>query len=221
MANDDPQTDLKKRARRRLVGAAALALLAIIVLPMIMDPEVEPAGDDIQVRIPSQEGGGTATRAIEPPVSTPVEPIERAEVVSREPPVVAPSPVEAPPEVAPQPPEPEAVASVPPPKPADEASRVKEILAGKAEASASAAAKAASASADAPAYVVQVGAFSNANNADAMSKKIREQGFDAYTRKIGSTTRVRVGPYPDRKSAESAAARLERQGFKGVVMQRG
>ena len=60
MANDDAQTDLKKRARRRLVGAAALALLAVIVLPMIMDPEPKPVGEDIQVRIPSETGSNTA-----------------------------------------------------------------------------------------------------------------------------------------------------------------
>ena len=46
MANDDAQTDLKKRARRRLVGAAALALFAVIVLPMIMDPEPKPVGEE-------------------------------------------------------------------------------------------------------------------------------------------------------------------------------
>ena len=214
MANDDPQTDLKKRARRRLVGAAALALLAIIVLPMIMDPEIEPAGDDIQVRIPSQESD-TTTRAIEPIA---VAPIEKVEEIAPEPRVAAPSPAEAPLPAQSSVPALEAPtaeapkADTPAAKPTNEASRVKEILAGNVEAAAPAAG---------PAYFVQVGAFSNANSADALSKKIRDQGFEAYTRKIGSTTRVRVGPYPDRKSADGAAARLARQGYKGVVMQRG
>ena len=214
MANDDPQTDLKKRARRRLVGAAALALLAIIVLPMIMDPEIEPAGDDIQVRIPSQESD-TTTRAIEPIA---VAPIEKVEEIAPEPRVAAPSPAEAPLPVQSSVPALEAPTAeapksdAPAAKPTNEASRVKEILAGNVETAAPAAG---------PAYFVQVGAFSNANSADALSKKIRDQGFEAYTRKIGSTTRVRVGPYPDRKSADGAAARLARQGYKGVVMQRG
>jgi DedD protein len=39
--------DIKKRARRRLVGAAALALLAAIVLPMMMDQEPRSASQDI------------------------------------------------------------------------------------------------------------------------------------------------------------------------------
>lgn len=208
MANDDPQTALKKRARRRLVGAAALALLAIIVLPMIMDPETEPAGDEIQVRIPSQEGSQAATRSIGP-AAKPAATVEESVEMAPAPLVVAPSPSEAsPPESEPAAPE----AETPAAKPTDEASRVKEILADKVESAASA---------GGPAYFVQVGAFSNANSADTLSKKIRDQGFEAYTRKIGSTTRVRIGPYPDRKSAEGAAARLARQGYKGVVMQRG
>ncbi|MFZ2628896.1 MAG: SPOR domain-containing protein, partial [Rugosibacter sp.] len=56
----DPGLQLKKRARRRLVGAAALALLAVIVLPMVMDREPRPSVQDIQVRIPSQDNEGLA-----------------------------------------------------------------------------------------------------------------------------------------------------------------
>ena len=35
-ANNDQELSFKKRARRRLVGAIALVLLMIIVLPMIL-----------------------------------------------------------------------------------------------------------------------------------------------------------------------------------------
>lgn len=56
----DPQLDLKKRARRRLVGAIALALLAVIVLPMVMDQEPKPVTQDIQIRIPSQDPGANS-----------------------------------------------------------------------------------------------------------------------------------------------------------------
>ena len=51
MSENDAQLELKKRARRRLVGAAALAVLAAIVLPMVMDqaPKQQPA-QDIQIR---------------------------------------------------------------------------------------------------------------------------------------------------------------------------
>lgn len=56
----DPQLHLKKRARRRLVGATALALLAVIVLPMVMDQEAKPPTQDIQIRIPSQDPASNA-----------------------------------------------------------------------------------------------------------------------------------------------------------------
>jgi len=71
----DGQLDLKKRARRRLVGAIALALLAVIVLPMVMDQEPKPATQDIQIRIPSQDPGShSVISRITPhqPVPTPL-----------------------------------------------------------------------------------------------------------------------------------------------------
>lgn len=61
MAESEKQLELKKRARRRLVGAAAFALTAAIVLPMVMDHEPRPLTQDIQIRIPSPEG--TAPRS--------------------------------------------------------------------------------------------------------------------------------------------------------------
>lgn len=44
----------KKRARRRLVGAVALVLAAIIGLPMILDSEQKPLSNDIAIQIPSK-----------------------------------------------------------------------------------------------------------------------------------------------------------------------
>lgn len=55
MANDLPEdTQLKRRARRRLIGAIALVLLAVIVLPMIFDAEQKPLDQDVSIQIPSQ-----------------------------------------------------------------------------------------------------------------------------------------------------------------------
>lgn len=51
----DPALPQKKRARRRLVGAAAVCLVAAIVLPIVLDSEPRQARDDVQVRIPSRE----------------------------------------------------------------------------------------------------------------------------------------------------------------------
>ncbi len=51
----DPVLPEKKRARRRLVGAIALVLAAIIGLPMILDSEPKPLAEDIAIRIPSKD----------------------------------------------------------------------------------------------------------------------------------------------------------------------
>ena len=46
---------LKRRGRRRLVGAVALVLAAVIVLPMVFDPEPRGAGSTLSVRIPGED----------------------------------------------------------------------------------------------------------------------------------------------------------------------
>lgn len=51
----DPALPQKKRARRRLVGALAVCLVAAIVLPIVLDSEPRQSREDVQVRIPSRE----------------------------------------------------------------------------------------------------------------------------------------------------------------------
>lgn len=51
----DPDLSLKKRARRRIIGAVALALSAAIVLPLVLDSEPRQVRSDIQIRIPSRD----------------------------------------------------------------------------------------------------------------------------------------------------------------------
>ena len=46
---------LKRRGRRRLVGALALILAAVIVLPMVFDPEPRGSGSSVSVRIPPED----------------------------------------------------------------------------------------------------------------------------------------------------------------------
>ena len=80
MADNDSQIDLKKRARRRLVGSAALALAAAIVLPMVMDHEPRPPSQDVQIRIPSQEGSNFTSRVINGKAPAPAQPVASAEL---------------------------------------------------------------------------------------------------------------------------------------------
>jgi DedD protein len=44
--------EMKRKARRRLVGAIVLALAAAIILPMLLEKEPRPLGDDVSVKIP-------------------------------------------------------------------------------------------------------------------------------------------------------------------------
>lgn len=52
---DDPVLPEKKRARRRLVGAIALALAAAVGLPMLLDSEPKPSAGDIAIQIPPKD----------------------------------------------------------------------------------------------------------------------------------------------------------------------
>jgi DedD protein len=212
---DDDNLELKKRARRRLVGAAALALLAAVVLPMVMDQEPRPLNQDVQIQIPRQEGDNFTARPIAPreealpPVAaspdTPAEPVSPGVTPPVRP---AGTPAPQPPEPArTEPTKPEAAkAEVPkaePPKsvpPAAEASRAEAILNGQAQS-----------------YVVQLGAYKDEANVASLRNKLKGEGFATYTEKVADKTRVRVGPYPSREAAEKAANRLRQLGLNGVV----
>jgi DedD protein len=59
----DPTLPEKQRARRRLVGAIALVLAAVVVLPMVLDTHPKPAADDIAINIPRQAKTADVTPA--------------------------------------------------------------------------------------------------------------------------------------------------------------
>jgi DedD protein len=52
-AISDEELQLKKRARRRLVGAIALVLIVVVFLPMFLDNEPKPLSQDIAINIPA------------------------------------------------------------------------------------------------------------------------------------------------------------------------
>ena len=77
MAEAQDVETLKRRGRRRLVGAVALVLAAVIVLPMVFDPEPKRADVAVSVRIPgeneSQFAPKVAPKAPEPKPAPVVE----------------------------------------------------------------------------------------------------------------------------------------------------
>jgi len=214
----DEQLQFKKRARRRLVGAIALALLAVIVLPMVMDQEPRPLTQDIQIRIPSQDTSAVSTLARSvtgkpaptplPAVAKPVDATPSAPPATA--PVAAAQPVVSPtvnPAVKPEKPP---VASAKPESPkSDPASTAKPP-----KASESPPEKAAEPPPNKEQWVVQLGAYQDPANVKSMQSRLKGIGLPSFTEKVdtpqGPRTRVRSGPFPSREAAEKAQAQLKK-----------
>lgn len=227
---DNDNLDLKKRSRRRLVGAAAIALLAAIVLPMVMDQEPRPPAEDIQITIPDREADTALSQPIVGRSAAPIEsPLVQSPEEQPSPPdktAEADPPVAVEPPAEPQPPSP-ARSTGPAPKPTEpkvrpapegapaplsgnEAARALALLEGK---------KAVTASGN-ESFVVQIGAFGEASKATALGADLKNRGFAAYTEKAGAVTRVRIGPFSSREEADKVAERLRLSGMSGVVVHR-
>ena len=75
---NDPMLPEKKRARRRLVGAIALALAAAVGLPMLLDSEPKPLAGDIAIQIPAKD------KAAPLPVPAPDKAVAAADSVDKD-----------------------------------------------------------------------------------------------------------------------------------------
>lgn len=62
----DEEVQLKKRARRRLVGAVVLATAVAVVLPMVLDTEPKPVSQNVNIQIPSPDSPAYAPKAAAP-----------------------------------------------------------------------------------------------------------------------------------------------------------
>lgn len=216
---------LKKRARRRLVGAVALVLFAAIVLPMVMDHQPRPTNPEIQVRIPSQdapsfEGRLPPARAAKPtvnqeqklaaavaPPAAPVTPQATADKPVADKSVAdklmaVATPESKPADVKPAESKPESKPKVEP----------KPVV--KAEAKPTA-------SAEGEQWVVQLGAYQELGRVKLLTGKLKELGLPVFTEKVdtpqGMRTRVRAGPFPDKDAAIRAQERAKIIGVTGPV----
>ena len=98
----------------------------------------------------------------------------------------------------------------PEPKPAaraDDSARARALLEGRSTEAPAAA------SAEEARFIVQVGAFADAEKAREVRTKVERAGLKTYTQvvdtKDGKRTRVRVGPFTNRAEADKAAARIK------------
>ena len=191
MAEAQDVDTLKRRGRRRLVGAVALVLLAVIVLPMVFDPEPRRPAPPVSVRIPGEDDTAFAPKLAPAPKAAPekkAEPPKPPEKKSD----VAEKPA-APPEKKAEPAEKKAEPPAPPPA---EQARAQAAIAG-AE------------------YIIPVGAFANASPVTA---KLAHAKIPYYTEALatakGSVTRVRAGPFPSKAAADQALEKLKGLGLK-------
>jgi DedD protein len=207
----EQEIQFRKRARRRLVGAIALVLLMVTVLPMVLDDrEAQAPQPEIAVNIPSQEGGDFASRIVpvDPAAESAAAPNQSPETpVEVAPPQPAPAPTPVEPAPVPEPkvevkpaPAPVAPAKVEAPKPA---MPEKKPVAGDG-------------------FAVQIGVFSDAGNVKQMQDKLAAAGFKSYTEKLGmpggTKIRLRVGSYSTRAEAEKALEKLKAAGSTGMVV---
>lgn len=206
--------------KQRLIGAAVLIALAVIFVPMFLSGSppktdtvteslaIPPAPErEFQTRVVPAEGGRstTPTPAPAPPsgdgdrvatVDAGANPRNAAEVPYSQ----TPTPPAAAPTVATA-------------KPVDAAT------------SRPAAQPAVPAASSTGRYAVHLGIFANAANADALVASAKKQGLVAYTESAEvdgkPATRVRLGPYEDRSTAEAARLKLQKADakLKGSVVE--
>ncbi|WP_175840413.1 SPOR domain-containing protein [Burkholderia contaminans] len=224
----DPTLPEKQRARRRLVGAIALVVAAVIVLPMVLDSHPKPVTDDIAIDIPNRPAHQAVASRDDDASDV------QAGVAHDEPPAsdvtVAAAPAPAPKE-ADKPaakPDTTTTAGVTPPKPAPKpAAPVAKPAAPKPAPAAVANTDAASpdtsdaSSPSSPAgarFAVQLGSFKDDATARSWATKLKSAGVPAYVehrkQADGSTaTLLRAGPFADRAAASAAIAKVREAGL--------
>lgn len=229
MEDKDALLQLKKRARRRLVGAIFLAGSAVFLLNMAMndrspaylegqhEPKIVIPGQDekkeLEIRIPEQDQKPFAPRSSVTPQTTTT--IMKSPTVSTTQSIATPvqktvekqKPTEVPQKPAEKPTE----KPLEKPVNATDASRAAAILAGKTPESASAGGL----------HVILIGAFTNQANVKNLQSKLGQLGIKVYTEPLdtpqGKKTRVRAGPFSTKQAGEVALQKMKSIGVSGVL----
>ena len=208
---------LRKRARRRLVGAIALVIAAIIILPLIFDEEPEVSQHEIAIRLPSEAPMSEPAPSLQtydelPDDDATEEVIDEMNVHER----VEPLPFEsaAPPQMETYPVEKlekQYAVPVPPVKPQESIASVGAEPTHPERAQVS----------NTKTFVVQLGAFSDHSKAIHQQQNLVARGINAYTETLMTNNkemmRVRVGPFSTRSAAEQELVKLRGLGLDGVV----
>jgi DedD protein len=218
------ELQLRKRARRRLIGAIAVVTIVAVFLPMLLDHEPKPVKQDISIQIPSPNSGAFTSKIVPvmpaaPDAKSAAKPAAEAPAKSSTPAADEPPKVAAAAPVAPAPPAHDTEAAPPKkpapakpaPKPAAESAPVTQP-----------AAKPAAGTNAAKGFVVQVAALNDADKARQMQEQIAAAGVKSYTEVVptarGNVTRVRAGPFTSREEAEKMRDQLKGMGLNGNIV---
>lgn len=214
----EQELNFKKRARRRLVGAIALVLLMVIVLPLVLkDRNVENAPEKITITLPSEQ--------VQPEPSDFDSSIAPDEAVVALPATEEVAKVTA--EVA-QPPITESPVSQTTSEALEDKTDVKaniaspnlEIKTPVVKETAKEATK--TKETEKNKFYVQVGVFSDAENVKKLQTKLTDLGYKSQTEKIstdkGQKIRLRTQVFADRNDAAIALQNIKNSGLTGMVV---
>lgn len=206
MSIDEQEIQFRKRARRRLVGAIALVLLMVTVLPMVLDDRsANLPQQEIEISIPSQDDDEFTSSV------TPYNPEPETAVQA-----------ETLPETTPQ----DALATeTPAVAEADAATAAKTpapVVDNKSTPASKPIPVQPTAKSSSPTYSVQIGVFSDAANVRQLEGKLKARGLQPSTEKLqtaqGEKIRLRVGPFASRELAEEAMGKIKAASLSGMII---
>jgi DedD protein len=234
--------DLRRRARRRLVGAIVLAIAAAVVVPMLLESDPKPLGEDVSIKIPQVDEGKFVNRLNESKAKSDApatsDAAAKKSIADAEKSVMAPT--TKPPKydtavttdkatvssAEPTPPAPPAAQATAPPQPAPAPAEPAVIAKAEprtvpAPTPPSPETSVARAETSKEGFAVQLAAFSDDKGANALASRLKKSGYPAYTEPLktsrGTLWRVRVGPYPSRDAAGGVRDKLKSEGQNGIV----
>lgn len=216
---------LRQRAKYRLAGASVLVLLGVIGFPLLFDKQPRSVAVDTPIDIPDRN---KVQPLVLPPLPSTAQPTASAvpgmsPVASAPVPPALPEPAAKPKQDAAS----QATAKLPPAKPSSEANASKPAASAASKSSEAAKAQALLEDKSAPPagagrFVVQVGAFADADRAREVRAKLEKAGLKTYTNvaetKDGPRTRVRVGPFASKPEAKKAAEKIKQLNLPAAVL---
>lgn len=221
-ASDPAVDELKRRARRRLVGAVVLALAAAVILPLLLESDPKPLGDDVSIQIPPIDSGKFVNPLSPAPAKTPDSKVGEIKQ-DRKSTAAEPGAVDSKTDATSRRPakdEQHPTAQASPAAPASDVARGDAAPSGPAQQKADTL-DSKSEAAVASGFVVQVAALADVKAASDLAARLKAGGYPGYTDGFatpqGTMQRVRVGPYPSREKADVALAKLKASGYDGIV----